>query len=717
MLSSGWDRTARKLMTDDRKKLRVDTEERLVRDSPAAPSRQSAPEIPPGLQVHEAELRMPDEERLKQEMANSDAIFEASPVAMLIVDESTNIVRVNAATLVMFGGARSDFEQHRPGNAMRCVHRSKDPRGCGYSSECPLCDVRNSIEALIAGGGAIHGAEVMLVLVRDGTPRKVWMEFGAEQVSLNGRRHLCVALSDITERKRAEAALREAQGILQAAMDHNPAGIAIADAPSGNLRYVNDAGLIILGGDRETVVDGIGIDRYVGSWNLLDLDGNPLAPDAVPLARAILHGETNSREFIIRRPSTDDRIVLARAAPVTDDQGNVTSAVVVFLDITESKQAEQAVAHSEAKYRALFDSLMDGFVRVGIDGAILEFNETYREMLGYSADELKLKTYQDLTPKSWHADEARIVSEQILGRGFSDVYEKEYRRKDGTVFPVEIRAFLLKEAGRPAAIWGIVRDVTETRALKAKLALASRLAAMGTLVSGVAHEINNPLAAEMADQGIALEVVREVRERLRGESPLDKVADGRALDGVVEALEDAMDSGERIARIVRDLSVFGRPDGKRQRARLMDIVDGAMRWLPATVARSAAIQVENGGAPDVLVSAGQIEQVLVNLLTNAAKATPEGLRDTVMLRVGPGLPGMARVEVIDHGIGIDPAIRDRIFDPFFTTRPAGPARGTGLGLAICQAIATAHEGTLTFETEVGKGSAFRLELPAAPVEA
>jgi PAS domain S-box-containing protein len=338
-------------------------------------------------------------------------------------------------------------------------------------------------------------------------------------------------------------------------------------------------------------------------------------------------------------------------------------------------------------------------------------------MVGYSAEELAHLTYEDLTPERWHPVEARIVKEQVLPRGYSDVYEKEYRRKDGTVFPVEFRTFLLRVDGRPEAMWGIVRDVTQTRALQAKLTLASRLAAMGTLVSGVAHEINNPLAAEMADQGMALEMVREVRDRLLGDSSVERAADGRALADAVEALEDAMASGERIARIVKDLSVFGRPDAKRQRARLIDIIEGAMRWLPATVAGSAAIQVENDGAPDVIVSAGQIEQILVNLITNAAKAVPEGQRDTVILRVGPGRTGMARVEVIDHGSGIDPAIRDSIFDPFFTTRPAGPARGTGLGLAICHAIATSHGGTLTFESEVGKGSTFRVELPAAPAEA
>ena len=391
--------------------------------------------------------------------------------------------------------------------------------------------------------------------------------------------------------------------------------------------------------------------------------------------------------------------------------------VAVFDVTTKAKVAEEALRASEARYRRLFDSLMDGFVLVDMDGVIRESNEVYRKMLGYSAEELAQLTYRDLTPEAWHPVEARIVAEQVLPRGYSDVYEKEYRRKDGTVFPVEFRTFLLKENERPVAMWAIVRDVTETRVLQAKFILASRLAALGTLVSGVAHEINNPLAAEMADQGLALEVVQEVREHLRGDSPLDRVADGRALEGVVEALKDAKESAERISQIVRDLSLFGKPNANRQRTRIMDIVDGALRWLPATVSGSASVEVDNVGAPDVIASPGQIEQILVNLITNAAKATPEGRRGTVIVRVGPGLPGMARVEVIDQGTGIDPAIGDRIFDPFFTTRPTGPARGTGLGLAICQSIATAHNGTLTFESKVGRGSTFRVELPAAPAEA
>ena len=118
-----------------------------------------------------------------------------------------------------------------------------------------------------------------------------------------------------------------------------------------------------------------------------------------------------------------------------------------------------------------------------------------------------------------------------------------------------------------------------------------------------------------------------------------------------------------------------------------------------------------------MASAGQIQQVVVNLLTNAVKARAPGAAGAVVLRIGAGDSGQAFLEVTDDGVGIDPAIRERIFEPFFTTRPVGEGRGTGLGLAVSQAIAASHGGTLTVESEVGKGSTFRVELPAAPVEA
>ncbi|MDP2815566.1 MAG: diguanylate cyclase [Rectinemataceae bacterium] len=167
---------------------------------------------------------------------------------------------------------------------------------------------------------------------------------------------------EIEKRKKTEVALRETQAILQAAMDQSQAGIAIADAPGGTLRYVNDAGLLIRGGDRQSVVNGVGVDQYVASWQLMDFDGRPLKPDEVPLARAIMFGETGSREFIIRRSIDDDRIVLAKAAPIMDDSGKVVAGIVVFMDITDRKRAEEALRESEERYREL--SIIDGLTQL-----------------------------------------------------------------------------------------------------------------------------------------------------------------------------------------------------------------------------------------------------------------------------------------------------------------------------------------------------------------
>jgi signal transduction histidine kinase len=240
---------------------------------------------------------------------------------------------------------------------------------------------------------------------------------------------------------------------------------------------------------------------------------------------------------------------------------------------------------------------------------------------------------------------------------------------------------------------------------------------MGTLVAGVAHEINNPLAAEIASQGMALEAARELRKRFEAGTPTDLGVEAHRMDELIDMLEDAQTAGQRIAKIVKDLSAFGRPNPSRTRVRLIDIVDQALAWLPRTVFEAATVVVENEAAPDVLAASSQIEQVVINLVANAARAIQEGGKGAIVVRLGTTAAGMARLEVVDDGVGIPPANLDRIFEPFFTTRPVGDRRGIGIGLAISHSIVEAHGGTLTVTSEVGKGSTFRLELPAAPAEA
>jgi PAS domain S-box-containing protein len=278
--------------------------------------------------------------------------------------------------------------------------------------------------------------------------------------------------------------------------------------------------------------------------------------------------------------------------------------------------------------------------------------------------------------------------------------------------------------GEPVRLVGTIQDITgrklaeiERNALHAQLALASRLAAMGTLVSGLAHEINNPLVAQLAGQGVALEIAREFRSQAREGGSRDYDHRTRQLDDAIEALEDAQAGGHRVAQIVRDMAALAQPASQKDRVCLLSVVEDAVRFLPPSITGKATITVEDLGPPDALGAEGQVKQVVTNLVSNATKATPLGKRGEIVIRVGPGKSGRARLEVIDHGVGIAPDVLGRIFDPFFTTRPMGPERGTGLGLAICHAIATAHGGTISAQSEVGKGSTFRMELPAALVEA
>lgn len=166
---------------------------------------------------------------LQMERQNLDALFESSPVALLVLDATTAIVKVNLAALALTGGSESEFVKHRPGNALRCVHSATDPRGCGYGKGCPLCPARNAIEALIANGGTVHGAEIPLELIRNGAPERVYLRIGAEPVMLNGIRHLLVAMDDVTERRQVADRILQFNAALEQRVAERTSELAAAN--------------------------------------------------------------------------------------------------------------------------------------------------------------------------------------------------------------------------------------------------------------------------------------------------------------------------------------------------------------------------------------------------------------------------------------------------------------------------------------------------------
>ncbi len=287
------------------------------------------------------------------------------------------------------------------------------------------------------------------------------------------REELLARLQNHLELVQTRRELNRTQAILQAAMDQSSAGIAIADAPSGDLRYVNAAGLGIRGGGPEDLVEGIQAMDYVASWQLLDLDGRPLAMEEVPLARAVLFGETSSREFIIHRGSGDDRTVLANAAPIRNAQGKVEAGVVVFTDLTERNRVQSALKDTTERLRLATRAARLGVWEWDMASGHLLWDERMFELYGRppTTEPGSFETWrQGVHPEDLDAA-TRAVNETLAGEG---PYDTEFRvlHSDGGVRILHAQALVTREdSGKPLKMIGVNQDVTELRATEKALRL------------------------------------------------------------------------------------------------------------------------------------------------------------------------------------------------------------------------------------------------------
>ncbi len=430
-------------------------------------------------------------------------------------------------------------------------------------------------------------------------------------------------------------------------------------------------------------------------------DGSPFAAEDYPVTRALRTGESQAPATIgVRRPNGTIAWAIFTAVPVRNhDSGEVEGAVVTFLDISERKRAEAALRESEAKLRSVLDSAPYLIFMVDRQGRILFKNQSQREPAGAPALGSSLFEFVG----SAHVDEVRRELEEVFRTGELRSFEA-LGQESSEPQTYSVRLAPVQYEDTVVAVSGVAQNVTVQKQIQARLMLAERMASIGTLAAGVAHEINNPLTYVMAN----LDWLQ--RELSKIMLPFERVRFDKHLS-------DALDGIGRIRRIVDDL----RTSSHWSEAELVpvdarEVIDAATRMVRTQLPPGTRLVVEHGDIPRVLADPSRLGQVMLNLLVNASQslADADSERQQVSV-VTHAREGRVFIEVSDTGCGIPPELLKRVFEPFVTNKPSGV--GTGLGLYICHNIIAALGGEISVESELGRGTTFSISLRAAPSQA
>jgi signal transduction histidine kinase len=375
---------------------------------------------------------------------------------------------------------------------------------------------------------------------------------------------------------------------------------------------------------------------------------------------------------------------------------SVASSLAAMLLALRALRRYAATLHTaEANLETLVASSPDAML-LEQEGRVVETNEAARILLGGAAREGMVGQ-----------PTAELLKSEVGGSGAPPPLQGEHRvrmgRPGGPRTDVEITEIALERAGRPLRVL-VLRDVTSRLALEARLVMTDRLASVGTLAAGIAHEINNPLV-------YILHNLTFVTEELAGLK-----LTGERIDEIRDALMDANRGAERVRDIVHDLGLLARGDqGENDEVSVHLVLDASANIAAAKLRGNATLVKEYGAVPPLRGTAARLGQVTLNLIINAIHAMdgrPAGSEPRIVLRTSTSSTGEAVIEVVDNGKGIDPAILGRLFDPFFTTKSVGV--GTGLGLSITHSIVSAWGGRIDVESVLGEGTTFRVFLPPAP---
>lgn len=371
-------------------------------------------------------------------------------------------------------------------------------------------------------------------------------------------------------------------------------------------------------------------------------------------------------------------------------------------------QNDAALREAEQKFRAVFDTAVDGIIMINDRGSIEMFNTAAANVFGFSPEEVIGKNVNLLMPEPYRKEHDAYVK-NYLSTGVKKIIgigrEVAGKRKDGTVFPVDLAVSEVR-LGKRRMFTGIVRDITERKRLEEQFFQMQKMEAVGQLAGGVAHDFSNFLQGIIGFIG-----------RIRRSIPAD--------DPAMELVEEVMKAVDRTRNLTRQLLAFSRRQPIQPKIfQVNDLILNLEKMLHRLIGEDVELVIRHGKNTG-LVKADpvQIEQVLLNLAVNARDAMPKGGRlviETKNRRLDKQyaegrfevMPGeYVVICVSDTGTGMSEEVKENIFEPFFTTKEVG--KGTGLGLATVFGIVKQHGGHISVYSEVGKGTTFRIHLPRA----
>jgi PAS domain S-box-containing protein len=501
------------------------------------------------------------------------------------------------------------------------------------------------------------------------------------------------------ENARLFADLEQEKRRLQAVIQQVPAGLIIAEAPSGRFLIQNDRVERILHHSYRPSSSVEEYEQYAG----FRPDGRPYAPEEWPLARSIRTGETVTEEEVeLRWPDGSQAWLSLSSTPIRNPAGIISSGILIFQDVTERKRREEALRASEERFSKAFKNNPTPMaVLRSKDATFVDVNEQFLRLLGYTAPEIYGRCAKELG--TWFIDLLDEAGKRLQTGGLFRDQELSAAASSGEskALLVSIETMML---GGDTCYLAIFVDLTERKQVEEQLRQSQKMEAIGSLAGGVAHDFNNLLTA------------------INGYSELAMMG-MEAGSPEYEHLRAVRTSGERAAGLTRQLLAFSRKEAVQNQVQSLNAIvtetEGMLRRLiEENVEIDTCLGSEVGS---VNVDKGQVVQILMNLVVNARDAMPQGGRllvETRRVRVdGPtrnalleAPPGVyAMLTVKDTGTGMTPQVKAKIFEPFFTTKAVG--KGTGLGLSVVYGVVRQLGGAITLQSEPGQGTTFSIYFP------